>query len=220
MGGRSGGRKPGRLMPGEGGSGEGRRVHRGDRVVCGGGAAESSRRARRAARIVFVLVLAFLLTYIAAGVFGLTRQGVGAGDLACAVRSAVLPAAFAEDAAGARDEMMGDALADVDAEAFSGSCAPAWFEREICPPADFPVEVANGDWSVVGFSSDRPLEDELDRLCGLLASHGWTGYESGVEGVATFGKDEGVCRWAMVLCTDMGGATSAVLQIQRSSEDG
>ena len=35
MGGRSGVGSRGRLMPGEGGSGEGRRVHRGDRVVCG-----------------------------------------------------------------------------------------------------------------------------------------------------------------------------------------
>lgn len=195
----------------------GGRRRAGRRAPLGSGgddAGEGRRRARRAMRITLAFVIAPFPFYVLASFLGLTHAGSAASAID-QVFSVLLPAASAEDAEASRDEVVLDALFDVGSEVRPGTAAPAWFEQEVCPTADLSDVLANDDWSVVGFSSDLSPGEELSRLCALFSSRGWTGFESGVEGTATFGKDEGTCRWMMVSCVSAGDATSVVLQMQR-----
>ena len=165
-------------------------------------------------RITLAFVIAPFPFYALASFLGLMHAGSAASAID-QVFSVLLPAASAEDAEASRDEVVLDALFDVGSEVRPGTAAPAWFEQEVCPTADLSDVLASDDWSVVGFSSDLSPGEELSRLCSLFSSRGWTGFESGVEGTATFGKDEGTCRWMMVSCVGAGDATSVVLQMQR-----
>lgn len=107
-----------------------------------------------------------------------------------------------------------DLLADMGYEAV-GDEVPEWFEQEVVSSAVIEEGVANADWSVVGFLSDLQPDEAIGWLADTLAEKGWAGYESGVDGVATFSKKGGRCAWIMASCTRVDDATSVVMSIYR-----
>ncbi|WP_165056994.1 hypothetical protein [Adlercreutzia sp. ZJ176] len=95
--------------------------------------------------------------------------------------------------------------------------APRWFADELFPLADEEDVMASDGWTVVGFSMGCGAQEALEDVAARLREHGWQGYESGVAGVATFEKEEGTCRWAMVSCAQMPAGTSVVVRVQRAA---
>ena len=201
-----------------------RAVSRRDFVRCGGRApnerdvgALDPRRTARSSRIVAAVVATLVVVIAVSSVLGAASGGfsVGPASLVDSALSVVTPTTLAKDAVEARDVIVRRALSDAGIAGELGSGAPAWFEEEVLPSAGLSDLMATDDWSVVGYSSELTPEEEMSKLCDLLAARGWSGYESGVVGAATFGKDEGACRWMLVSCVDSGATTSVVLQVQR-----
>ncbi len=95
--------------------------------------------------------------------------------------------------------------------------APRWFSDELFPLANERDLMASDGWTVVGFSMDCGAQEALADVAARLQERGWQGYESGAAGVATFEKEEGTCRWAMVSCAQMPAGTSVVVRVQRAA---
>lgn len=92
--------------------------------------------------------------------------------------------------------------------------APAWFAEELLPVEMLEQGVATQDWSVVRFEDARAPTAVLDSIADVLSEKGWSGYESSAAEAATFVKEGGTCRWAMVSCSETGGVTSVVMALQ------
>ena len=161
--------------------------------------AESSRPLKAA-----TIVLAILL--VAPGVDSVARFAGSAQ-----VANAASPGIDAGYLTGA-----GDAQASLDrieelAEA-SGADVPEAFAREVGFLPDARDIRANGDGSVIGYTVPHSCADTLDLLAEQMETAGWTAVSLGeVEG-ATFVKEEGSCRWALVTCTQVGSSTSVVVR--------
>ena len=70
----------------------------------------------------------------------------------------------------------------------------------------------NCDGSIVGYVVSQNCSDALDLIAEQMETGGWTAVSlSGIEG-ATFIKSEGACRWALVVCTQVGSSTSVVVR--------
>ncbi len=93
---------------------------------------------------------------------------------------------------------------------------PAWFAEELLPVEMLEQGAATQDWSVVRFEDARAPAAALDGIAAVLTEKGWSGYESSAAGTATFVKEGGACRWAMVSCMEVGGVTSVVMTLQRT----
>ncbi|MBQ9043539.1 MAG: hypothetical protein IJ111_12095 [Eggerthellaceae bacterium] len=66
--------------------------------------------------------------------------------------------------------------------------------------------------SVVGFAVDDSGADVLEMLCAHMEQRGWTGVPFGGAEGATFLKEGGRYSWALAVCTQVGDATSVVIQ--------
>lgn len=93
---------------------------------------------------------------------------------------------------------------------------PVWFAEELLPVEMLEQGAATQDWSVVRFEDARAPAAALDGIAAVLTEKGWSGYESSAAGTATFVKEGGACRWAMVSCMEVGGVTSVVMTLQRT----
>lgn len=157
---------------------------------------------------------------------GCALVAVGAALLALAV--AVATGAWADDAAeGAGSyvdrvwERVSDgggfeqAMEQVGFVRIDAEDAPEWTE-EICAPAMLDGAYANEGFSLVGLSRDGTKGEMTDALRRELESRGWARHDSGYEGVTTYTKDEGACRWLMTEISEAGGAASAVLHIEHT----
>lgn len=92
---------------------------------------------------------------------------------------------------------------------------PAWFWEELWVASDASDLRMTADESVFGVVVPRPTSEVVPEMERALLERGWLGLSSGVEGCATFLKEEGTCRWAMVSCAEVAGSTSVVIQVQR-----
>lgn len=93
---------------------------------------------------------------------------------------------------------------------------PVWFAEELLPVEMLEQGAATQDWSVVRFEDARAPAAAFDGIAAVLTEKGWSGYESSAAGTATFVKEGGACRWAMVSCMEVGGVTSVVMTLQRT----
>ncbi len=96
----------------------------------------------------------------------------------------------------------------------AGPSAPAWFVEELFAPEGARESYASEDGQVLSFVFPGVAADRAEMLAKALVNRGWLGVPSGVEGCATFVKGEGLCRWAMVSCTDAAGWTSVVVRVR------
>ncbi len=91
---------------------------------------------------------------------------------------------------------------------------PNWFEEEILTRDEMAGGMASSDWSTVGFSRQGDADAVLEALSKTFTEKGWQGFDSGMEGVATFIKEKGTCSWMMINCIETGDSVSVVLRIQ------
>lgn len=112
-------------------------------------------------------------------------------------------------------KVVGEALQQVGFVAVDGRDTPEWM-GEVCDLSDFDEAVANADFSLVNLTYGGALSDAMAFMQRTLTDRGWTGVESGCEGVLTYIKEEGECRWVMIEAVEAGGATSVVLHIKRT----
>lgn len=96
----------------------------------------------------------------------------------------------------------------------AGPSAPTWFADELFSPEGARESYASEDGQVLGFVFPGAAAERAAVVAKALADRGWLGVPSGVEGCATFVKGEGLCRWAMVSCTDAAGWTSVVVRVR------
>lgn len=115
------------------------------------------------------------------------------------------------------EEKVEEALAEQGMVLAEEDLVPAWFRDEVFLLEGAQHVVATPDWSVVSYEVARaPSEEVLDDLACDLASKGWVGYESGVEGSATFVKEGGTCSWMVASCAPMPDVTNVVLRIRHA----
>ena len=88
---------------------------------------------------------------------------------------------------------------------------------EVLPASRCEGCFAAEDWQVVGLSMSGAADEVFDSLLADLAERGWCAYESGIDHAATLTKEEGEAQWMMMQCATIGGSTSVVLQLSRSS---
>ena len=108
---------------------------------------------------------------------------------------------------------------DAEAEPLKGEhtgkdAVPSWFLNEIgLPDGARDIRVSEAE-DVVGCAVDDVggSAEVFALICGRLADAGWAENPTGVEGCSVFTKREGVCRWAMVSCIQVGDATSVVVR--------
>lgn len=94
---------------------------------------------------------------------------------------------------------------------------PPWFDAEVLPASRCEGCFAAEGWQVVGLSMAGAADEVFDSLLADLAERGWCAYESGIDHAATLTKEEGEAQWMMMQCATIGGSTSVVLQLSRSS---
>ncbi len=92
---------------------------------------------------------------------------------------------------------------------------PEWI-GELCAPSMLGEAYANEDASIIGFSRSGEAGDAEDLLRRELTARGWQEQGGGQEGLASYVKEEGVCRWVMVKASKVGDAVSVVLHIRRT----
>lgn len=94
---------------------------------------------------------------------------------------------------------------------------PPWFDAEVLPASRCEGCFAAEGWQVVGLSMAGAADEVFDSLLTDLVERGWCAYESGIGHAATLTKEEGEAQWMMMQCAAIGGSTSVVLQLSRSS---
>ncbi len=117
------------------------------------------------------------------------------------------------DGAFEADDLLED-LCEIGFVPLEKSMVPDWFVDEIMPLREGVDGVATSNWSIVGLFEDGCISEVLDGFSETFAEKGWRGYESGMDGAATYVKEEGLCSWMMMTCTEVGDMTSVVLRIQ------
>lgn len=145
------------------------------------------------------LVAVGLLVVAASGAVGFLRGALpGAGEAA-----SCLGAFSVEDAVQ---------VAESKASAFEAD-APAWFETELFS-TDAVLECFSGaDGGVWGFVVEGNAPDCFADVCSQMEGRGWVQAESGVEACATFVREEGEVRWALVSCSSADDLTTIVVQL-------
>lgn len=99
----------------------------------------------------------------------------------------------------------------------AGASAPRWFADELFEPEGALDSYADESGQVLGFVFPGSASERAERVAEALVDRGWLGVPSGIEGCATFVKGEGLCRWAMVSCTDVAGRASVVVQVGKAT---
>ena len=91
---------------------------------------------------------------------------------------------------------------------------PPSFERELFSVEGTEAVYANEEETVFAFTVGGSAKEEFGSLCSQMKSGGWQMMESGIENCASFVKEGGDYRWALVGCYDVGGSTTVVVQVQ------
>ena len=82
---------------------------------------------------------------------------------------------------------------------------PGAFESKVDAENDIVGYVVAGD--------AETISGEVDRM---MVDRGWAGVDLGMLDGATYMKDEGALRWALVTCTQVGSKTSVVVRFARA----
>lgn len=106
-----------------------------------------------------------------------------------------------------------DALSAVGLSSVACGDVPAWFADEVLTPRDGCDVWANGDWSVVGISAGLNELDLRSSVEDGLEGNGWRLCPTGIDGAATYMKDEGACIWIAVQFSKTEDSAEAVLRI-------
>lgn len=114
-------------------------------------------------------------------------------------------------------EDLGCAIGDTGAFVLEKAEVPGWFADELHPLDAFEFVAATHDWTAVWLKSQHEPGDALRFLAEELAASGWSGYESGLENQVTFVKEDGLCQWAMMTCSQVGEETDVVVRLWRAS---
>lgn len=93
------------------------------------------------------------------------------------------------------------------------TAVPPWFAEELFSPDGALESSVSEDGRVVGLVLSGTAAQRASEVSGELVERGWVGVPSGVDGCATFVKEGGLCRWAMVSCIDVPGGVSVVVQV-------
>lgn len=93
------------------------------------------------------------------------------------------------------------------------AAVPPWFAEELFSPDEALESSVSEDGRVVGLVLSGMAAQRAPEVSGELVERGWVGVPSGVDGCATFVKEGGLCRWAMVSCIDVPGGVSVVVQV-------
>ena len=97
------------------------------------------------------------------------------------------------------------------------------------PPSSFETEVIDerGDWYsvdeqgvIMGFAYVGDEEKAMKRIDSALEGNGWKSVPSGQASVATFVKDSGEYRWAVVSLSFFGGEASVTINARRNHVEG
>lgn len=92
--------------------------------------------------------------------------------------------------------------------------APAWLEAELFAVGDVERAYAEADGKVYGFVAKRASGEWFEAACAEMQDKGWTRTESGIGCCATFVRDGGDCRWAMLSCLQVGESSTMVVQLR------
>lgn len=93
------------------------------------------------------------------------------------------------------------------------AAVPPWFAEELFSPDGALESSVSEDGRVVGLVLSGTAAQRAPNVSEELVERGWVGVPSGVDGCATFVKEGGLCRWAMVSCIDVPGGVSVVVQV-------
>ncbi len=159
-----------------------------------------------------VIVGLFVVVLIAACV--IPKFGLNAAEEQTELSDDSYVAALKGDAISGAD--MQESLADAGFLLADNASSPEWFEQEILSCDELDGVIATSDWSTVGFYMQGSVSDVFKELSEEFINKGWLGYSSGVDGSATYMKEEGVCTWMMVSCTEIEDTVSVVLRIQHT----
>lgn len=140
-----------------------------------------------------------LLVLAASGLLGSFR---GSRSVTGELSAWSLAASAGEDTQGV-DSLVSSFEADV----------PSWFESELFSVDDAEESLASADGRVWGFVVEGDPASCFYELSSQMAEHGWSWAESGVEACATFVREEGGVRWALVSCSSVGDETAVVVQL-------
>ncbi len=168
----------------------------------------------RRARKAVVLVSAFVLFAVAICLYSQSARAPSPAQGDATLQDGSYAKALASSVFSGVD--VRDGLLDAGFESLEAATAPDWFAEEVMPLDDVADGVATPDFSTVGFSAEGGIDDVLERLTTLFAERGWRGYDSGMDGTATYMKEEGECSWMMATCTGTGESTSVVLRIRHT----
>ncbi len=93
---------------------------------------------------------------------------------------------------------------------------PGWLFEEVIDADIAANAITNNDFTLMNVEMDFPLDQAFERLNVGFESKGWISIDSGIEGMATYIKREGVCNWMMISCNEIQGQTQAVLHIKHA----
>lgn len=155
----------------------------------------------RSIRALCLVIAGFMLL----AVFALRNGSASDGSLDGEKVSATLVLSAGE---GRSDEVVLDELSTYESE------LPVEFKREL-----FSIEGSGPVYSdergtVFAFVAEGRAGERFELLCEQMEAGGWRRVESGVENCASFVKEGGAYRWAMVSCYDISGKTTVVAQVQ------
>lgn len=88
----------------------------------------------------------------------------------------------------------------------------ATFEKELFSLADARDVLATPDGRIVGFTASEGAGSAFALIAQRLSDAGWTEVPSGAATIGSFVKSDGTLRWVFVVCSDMGGESSVVVQ--------
>lgn len=91
---------------------------------------------------------------------------------------------------------------------------PEGFSDEVMSATSQQFWVSN-DGGVVGYVQELDSAQALGALKEALTSRGWIAVESGSDAASTFVKGEGTYRWIAATTTEVSGATSVVLVLEK-----
>lgn len=90
---------------------------------------------------------------------------------------------------------------------------PLWFERDFFELDDALRCYASSSEGVWGFVFEGSSSGRFAGLRHQMEQRGWSCVDSGLSNCATFVREEGDYRWALLSCSSVGEDTTAVLQI-------
>ncbi|WP_165062368.1 hypothetical protein [Adlercreutzia sp. ZJ154] len=113
------------------------------------------------------------------------------------------------------DKSITDVLQETNLRSVPCNELPNWFSDEIAQPEQgWDIWIVD-DWSVIGIICDSRASELQAYIKTELSKNGWVECSSGEEGVSTYVKDGGACKWIMVEFAQTGELGSVVLHTRQ-----